>query len=243
MPGIFKLPGQKSTNGVKMSFGTFEKKCDVCGLFLKEIDFYKNRAKATGLHNYCKICMKEHKKRKRLLKKVVIRQDLFFIPDIYLVGYGRCQTYQVCCLSCEKGFFCMNDVKNFSDLLCDDCQDREITLPERNTSKTNFVGNIVGWLAKIVCTVKIRGSRNYKKCYERDRYTCQYCGYNLKNSPKFLPLHIDHIKPWSAQGGNGLNNLVVSCQECNLIASDKWFTCFEEKKEYIILQRRQKKID
>lgn len=226
-----------------MSLETLEKKCDFCGLFLKKTEFNKNKAKSDGFHNYCRDCMREQKKNKDRPKAVLVKKEFYYIPDIYLVGYGRHQTYQICCLKCDQGFFCITEVKNESDLFCEECQSTEIQVPERNIAKTNFIGNIVGWLSKIESPTKKRSFRNYKKCYERDKYTCQYCGYNFKNATKFLPLHIDHIKPWSAQGGNSLNNLVVSCQECNLIASDKWFTSFAEKREHIIERRRNKKLD
>lgn len=224
-----------------MSLESSEKKCDKCGLFLKKIEFHKNKSKLDGLHNYCKDCMTEFKKNRESNKKILIKREFYFIPDIYLVGYGRHQTYQICCLKCETGFFCHNTIKDHTDLFCENCQDYELDkYPEKNVSKINFIGNMVGWLVKIESIEKIRSFKNYKKCYIRDKYTCQYCGYNMKNSTKFLPLHIDHIKPWSCQGGNSLNNLVVSCQECNLIASDKWFTNFYEKKEHIIERRKTK---
>jgi hypothetical protein len=243
MAGIFKLPGLKSINGVKMTLDTLNKKCDSCGLFLKRIDFYKNKSKTDGLHNRCKDCMMDYKiklKNGMIEKQAIIKRDSFFIPDIYLVGYGRQQTYQVCCLKCSNPYFCMSEIKEYQDLFCEDCQDDESKLPEKNISNVNLVGNVIGWLSKIENPIKMRKFRNYKKCYQRDRYTCQYCGYNMQNAKKFMPLHIDHIKPWSCQGGNSLTNLVVSCQECNLIASDKWFSSFEEKKEYVIFEKKKR---
>ena len=164
MPGILKLPGLESINGENMTLDTLNKKCEACGLFLKRIDFHKNNSKNDGLQNRCKDCMYDYKikLRKGLIEKqTLIKRDSYFIPDIYLVGYGRQQTYQ-------------------------------------------------------------------------------NCNYNMQNAKKFLPLHIDHIKPWSSQGGNALSNLVVSCQECNLLASNKWFSSFEEKKDYIIFEKKKR---
>lgn len=46
---------------------------------------------------------------------------------------------------------------------------------------------------------------------KRDAFTCQYCG---KVAPDVI-LHIDHIKPVSKGGNNGILNLVTSCQSCN----------------------------
>ena len=51
---------------------------------------------------------------------------------------------------------------------------------------------------------------------KRDAFTCQYCG---KNAPDVI-LHLDHIKPVSKGGNNGILNLVTSCQSCNAGKSD-----------------------
>lgn len=47
---------------------------------------------------------------------------------------------------------------------------------------------------------------------KRDSFTCQYCGGKAPD----IVLHIDHIKPVSAGGGNDIMNLITSCQPCNL---------------------------
>jgi 5-methylcytosine-specific restriction endonuclease McrA len=49
----------------------------------------------------------------------------------------------------------------------------------------------------------------------RDNFTCQYCG----NSPRkddTVTLHLDHIIPFSQGGKTTFDNLITSCQECNL---------------------------
>ena len=109
-------------------------------------------------------------------------EKYFYIPNIKLIGYGRCQTYQISCLKCGKLTFSL------------------------------------------------------------DKYTCQYCGYNLEEYTEFRALHIDHIKPWSAGGSNKMNNLSVSCSKCNLTLSDKWFNTFEEKKAYLLNINENKRI-
>jgi hypothetical protein len=47
---------------------------------------------------------------------------------------------------------------------------------------------------------------------ERDNHTCQSCGAKAPNTP----LHIDHIIPVSAGGGNELDNLQTLCLLCNI---------------------------
>jgi hypothetical protein len=47
--------------------------------------------------------------------------------------------------------------------------------------------------------------------FKRDSFTCQYCG---RSAPDVI-LEIDHIKPVSEGGNNGILNLITSCIECN----------------------------
>jgi hypothetical protein len=51
----------------------------------------------------------------------------------------------------------------------------------------------------------------------RDNYTCQYCG---RSAPD-VELHIDHKVPWKIVKEHNIENLVVSCRDCNLGKSDK----------------------
>lgn len=48
--------------------------------------------------------------------------------------------------------------------------------------------------------------------FKRDGFTCQYCGAH----PPSVILHVDHINPVFLGGGNEIDNLVTSCQPCNL---------------------------
>lgn len=48
--------------------------------------------------------------------------------------------------------------------------------------------------------------------FKRDRFTCQYCGAH----PPGALLHVDHIVAVSAGGTNAMDNLITSCQPCNL---------------------------
>ncbi len=226
-----------------MGLDKFTKQCDCCRLFLQNSDFYKNKAKLDGFQNRCKDCIKDYRinLKKGLIKTIPqVRREIYYIPDLFLVGYARCQTYQHCCLNCNDPFFCLRDVKEPEDLFCDGCTVNLEKIPEKNLSPVNFIGNVIGWMAKVEDPRRTKSRKNYKKCYERDKYICQYCGYTLKGAKIFMPLHIDHIKPSSCQGGNSLNNLTVACEECNVIASDKWFNSFEEKKEYILFEKQKK---
>jgi hypothetical protein len=48
--------------------------------------------------------------------------------------------------------------------------------------------------------------------FKRDRFTCQYCG----RTPPSVILHCDHVIPSSEGGPDDVDNLVTSCDDCNL---------------------------
>lgn len=64
--------------------------------------------------------------------------------------------------------------------------------------------------------------RTRYEVFERDGYTCQYCGAKAPN----VELHVDHIVPVSKGGTNDLSNLVTACAECNLGKSNLETTKF-----------------
>lgn len=53
------------------------------------------------------------------------------------------------------------------------------------------------------------------KVLKRDNYKCVYCGKSPAIHPGII-LHIDHIKPFSKDGDNSLENLQTLCNKCNL---------------------------
>lgn len=48
--------------------------------------------------------------------------------------------------------------------------------------------------------------------FKRDGFACQYCGAH----PPAVLLHVDHIVAVANSGGNEIDNLVTSCDACNL---------------------------
>jgi len=62
---------------------------------------------------------------------------------------------------------------------------------------------------------KRKGSLRPKQRFEvfkRDRFTCLYCGRRV---PEVI-LQVDHVVPVSAGGTDDPENLLTSCEECNL---------------------------
>lgn len=47
--------------------------------------------------------------------------------------------------------------------------------------------------------------------FERDNYTCQYCGRSCEKAE----LEIEHVIPISKGGNNDIRNLATACSECN----------------------------
>lgn len=56
--------------------------------------------------------------------------------------------------------------------------------------------------------------------FNRDNYTCTYCGRNVKEDN--IKLEVDHILSVVNGGSNKLNNLTTVCRECNREKSDKY---------------------
>jgi len=50
--------------------------------------------------------------------------------------------------------------------------------------------------------------------FQRDNFTCQYCGQNIITN-RGLILEIDHIKPRSKGGTDSIDNLTTACYDCN----------------------------
>jgi len=48
--------------------------------------------------------------------------------------------------------------------------------------------------------------------FKRDGFVCQYCGAH----PPSIVLQVDHIIPVAKGGLNGIDNLITSCQPCNI---------------------------
>lgn len=64
--------------------------------------------------------------------------------------------------------------------------------------------------------VRDLSSRDRDVVYQRDGGHCRYCGEGVQR----YNAHFDHVYPWSRGGETSANNIVTSCQRCNLSKGD-----------------------
>jgi hypothetical protein len=69
-------------------------------------------------------------------------------------------------------------------------------------------------------TRKSTGKRLRFAVFQRDLFTCQYCGAQ----PPSAVLVVDHIEPVSAGGETSIDNLITACEACNQGKADKRLT-------------------
>lgn len=74
--------------------------------------------------------------------------------------------------------------------------------------------------------------------FKRDNFTCQYCGA----TPPAVVLHIDHITPVSKGGDNSKNNLVTSCDACNLGKSNIPLNSISKSMEETAKEIKEKEV-
>jgi 5-methylcytosine-specific restriction endonuclease McrA len=65
------------------------------------------------------------------------------------------------------------------------------------------------------CPIRVTGKK--RKIFQRDQYTCIYCGMAGSNEN----LTLDHVLPKSRGGDDTSFNLVTACYKCNNAKGDK----------------------
>jgi hypothetical protein len=69
--------------------------------------------------------------------------------------------------------------------------------------------------------------------YLRDRFQCQYCGFDGRDFLGWMQLSVDHIVPQGADGTHQLENLATCCHSCNSITSRMSFAPGTPREEII----------
>jgi len=74
-----------------------------------------------------------------------------------------------------------------------------------------------------------------REVFERDKWTCQYCGEKVSAGNSTL----DHYVPRSKGGDNSKGNLKAACLICNSVKSGR---SFEEAAPYLLKSIRERKV-
>ena len=78
------------------------------------------------------------------------------------------------------------------------------------------------------------------KIFRRDHFKCYYCGLDGQYSfESWLILTIDHVHPNAKGGQRSMDNLVTSCQPCNLLKGKRVYKSAQEAKEYVLAKREE----
>jgi len=70
--------------------------------------------------------------------------------------------------------------------------------------------------------------KNRFKIFNRDHFSCQYCGRNVKDDD--IKLVIDHRIPLEEGGTDDIDNLITACEECNTGKGDYLLESWKQSK-------------
>lgn len=77
--------------------------------------------------------------------------------------------------------------------------------------------------------------------YQRDKYTCIYCGKNsIEDGAR---LQVDHVVPFSKGGKNDVSNLVTCCDKCNMGKLDRPLPIDVEQKVLAVIADRNRTLN
>ena len=84
-----------------------------------------------------------------------------------------------------------------------------------------------------------------ERIFERDHFTCVYCGFDGRSFDNWMQLSWDHLVPQNAGGEDSLENIVTACMYCNFLTSNMKFApgdtleaILQKKRAYIAERRR-----
>ena len=78
------------------------------------------------------------------------------------------------------------------------------------------------------------------KILERDKFRCQYCGFDGSASfENALIMGVDFVVPRAQRGKKDPHNLVACCRPCNILKGRRKFASFEEAKARVLTKREK----
>lgn len=121
------------------------------------------------------------------------------------------------CGYCKSRFF-IDDIAEFGDIFCSYCLPKVRKCPVCLEIKVMRYDNDTDQMCK-ECKMKYHAFPNLYlilrfKTFERDNFTCRYCGRSPINDES-VELHCDHVIPRAKGGEDSLENFVTACQACN----------------------------
>lgn len=207
--------------------------CSSCGLRLNSLHFKQEGLINPRLTSICDICIDRGLGTENYENKVV--QD---VAQVMLYGFlGKKTTnnkWQ------DKGYIVNRDNRKRYESFIQDYDGNEVALQQvsrkdfnqaliaSEDGKTEYVpGNNVDFAVNMEkLGVPVDFSLNEVDYIDRERirhkynYRCQYCGRKGKS--------VDHKNPVSLSHDNSLENLILSCSECNRIKSNMSYNLFIE---------------
>jgi 5-methylcytosine-specific restriction endonuclease McrA len=87
-------------------------------------------------------------------------------------------------------------------------------------------------------------SEEGRRILERDRYCCQYCGFDgLSTFENSMIMTVDFVQPRAHKGKKVSDNLVTACRPCNVIKGRRVFSSFNEAKKFVLQRRAELRKD
>jgi hypothetical protein len=97
--------------------------------------------------------------------------------------------------------------------------------------ETEILKNDNGNLKKVLVrkTARIIDTKMQWRVFQRDNYTCRYCGQTG------IPLSVDHVQLWEEMGPTIEQNLLTSCKKCNKMRGNIHYEDWIESDVYKII--------
>ena len=160
-----------------------------------------------------------------------MRSERYIMPVQH--GYYPKIIYKIC-ITCGDDF----TTKSHKSILCAKCQNiRKQNIQREKYQKVQYLENIcdicgnkyktkrpnqkfckpecskIGYDRAYIKKRKEQGKSSSWQIFNRDNFTCQYCGKNPTEDN--VKLNVDHIKPRTSGGTDDFENLITACEQCN----------------------------
>ena len=168
-----------------------QKRCSNCGELKPLSEFHKHRGRKDGLRSQCKTCCLAYATRYREAN----REELAAFHRRYREAHPEK------CAASDKRWYEANRERDATKHKRWVKANREKEEGYRQQRRAH----------KLVATVE---AFDIMKVWERDGYTCVYCGSTDH-------LGQDHIMPLSRGGAHSPDNLCIACRSCNSSKHDK----------------------